>query len=245
MKDITLYHGSRGGIVGDIQPCSRVRCDFGQGFYMGTKSEQAKTLICTDSDPILYTVNLKLSEINENNILVLSDMDWAYYVLYNRGRLESVKNTEFYKSIANMGAEIDVIIGPIADDNMNVIMKQFANGDITDKALLECIRCINYGTQYVAKTKNACSHIEICLEESLDMTKFIEYQRYRNARKQESEQKVKVIKRQYRSEGKYLDQILEEQTMSSKRKELNSSLDDMIKDITGNSVTQQKTLPMD
>jgi hypothetical protein len=51
------------------------------------------------------------------------------------------------------------------------------------------------------------------------MTKFEEYQRYRNARKQESEQKVKVIKRQYRSEGKYLDQILEEQTMSSKRKE--------------------------
>lgn len=33
MRDITLFHGSRGGIVGDIKPQSRVHCDFGKGFY--------------------------------------------------------------------------------------------------------------------------------------------------------------------------------------------------------------------
>ena len=33
---ITLYHGSKEGIQGDIAPVSRVRCDFGRRFYMGT-----------------------------------------------------------------------------------------------------------------------------------------------------------------------------------------------------------------
>ena len=35
MEDVILYHGSRGGIQGKIRPCSRLRCDFGKGFYMG------------------------------------------------------------------------------------------------------------------------------------------------------------------------------------------------------------------
>lgn len=33
---VTLYHGSKSGIKGNIAPVSRNRCDFGQGFYMGT-----------------------------------------------------------------------------------------------------------------------------------------------------------------------------------------------------------------
>ena len=42
MKDKILFHGSRGGIDGNIKPISRVRCDFGKGFYMGEDSNQAK-----------------------------------------------------------------------------------------------------------------------------------------------------------------------------------------------------------
>ncbi len=32
---MTLYHGSKSGIKGDIATKSRDACDFGQGFYMG------------------------------------------------------------------------------------------------------------------------------------------------------------------------------------------------------------------
>lgn len=35
MKDIILYHGSKGGIKGNIKPISREFCDFGKGFYLG------------------------------------------------------------------------------------------------------------------------------------------------------------------------------------------------------------------
>ena len=41
MEDIILFHGSRGGLQGDIQPQSRVD-DFGKGFYMGESQDQAK-----------------------------------------------------------------------------------------------------------------------------------------------------------------------------------------------------------
>ena len=33
---IILYHGSKSGIIGAIEPKSRKQCDFGKGFYMGT-----------------------------------------------------------------------------------------------------------------------------------------------------------------------------------------------------------------
>ena len=60
MKDIILFHGSRGGIDGKIQPISRVRCDFGQGFYMGEDANQAKSLVVDDDSPFFYTLKLHL-----------------------------------------------------------------------------------------------------------------------------------------------------------------------------------------
>ena len=38
---ILLYHGSKSGIEGNIEPKSRSKCDFGKGFYMGTEPGQA------------------------------------------------------------------------------------------------------------------------------------------------------------------------------------------------------------
>ena len=43
---VLLYYGSKSGLVGDIAPVSREKCDFGKDFYMGTNIEQPLTLIC-------------------------------------------------------------------------------------------------------------------------------------------------------------------------------------------------------
>lgn len=61
--NITLYHGSKNGLNGKIQPISRKLCDFGQGFYMGTSMEQPSTLICNYSGSILYTLELDDSNL--------------------------------------------------------------------------------------------------------------------------------------------------------------------------------------
>ena len=94
MKNIQLYHGSRTGIIGPIQPKSRPNCDFGSGFYMGTKIEQVRSLIYNEKNPMLYTIDLHLENIPDNRILTLSGMDWAFYVLYNRNKLEKIKKSQ-------------------------------------------------------------------------------------------------------------------------------------------------------
>ena len=94
MKDIILYHGSRGGLDGPIRPESRIRCDFGKGFYMGESQEQAKSLIIEDSSPVFYTIKLKLSEIPDNKILLLKDYDWLYAVLSNRQKIQEFNELE-------------------------------------------------------------------------------------------------------------------------------------------------------
>ena len=50
---------------------------------------------------------------------------------------------------------------------MTMIMEQFVDETITDKTFMECIRCINWGSQYVAKTKRACEQIEIIKKEKI------------------------------------------------------------------------------
>ena len=151
MEDLILYHGSRGGLHGPIAPKSRVRCDFGKGFYMGTDENQAKALVAGDETPYIYELKLKRSEMDRSDILHLEGMEWAYFILYNRGRLEPIKNTPFYRKYETMARKYDLIVGPIADDNMAMVIREFMNDRITDKALLESIQSINY--MHVLKLK--------------------------------------------------------------------------------------------
>ena len=55
-----LYHASRFGISGSIQPISRSRCDFGKGFYMGTDPIQPLTLVCNEKNPVFYTLEFNM-----------------------------------------------------------------------------------------------------------------------------------------------------------------------------------------
>lgn len=55
---ILLYHGSKSGIVGAIEPKSRKQCDFGKGFYMGTDPNQPLTLICDYEESKFYIVSI-------------------------------------------------------------------------------------------------------------------------------------------------------------------------------------------
>lgn len=69
---VTLYHGSKSGIKGNIAPISRNRCDFGQGFYMGTDRTQPLTLICNYENAKLYTLKIE-SEKNRKSGIALAD----------------------------------------------------------------------------------------------------------------------------------------------------------------------------
>lgn len=181
---------------------------------MGTKREQAELLVLDEPSSVIYTLNLHLENILQKHILTFSNpMDWAFFVLYNRNMLEDfegIQNTQFYKNLANIANNKDIIIGPIADDNMTMIMEQFVDETITDKTFMECIRCINWGSQYVAKTKRACEQIEIIKKEKITTEKRESYYKNEADRRRENNKKLKTTRKQYRREGKYLNEILEE-----------------------------------
>ena len=205
-ETITLYHGSKSGIVGNIAPMSREHCDFGKGFYMGTEKTQPLTLICNNTDAKLYTVRANLSGLKILDIEV--GIDWALLVAYNRGKMDSVKGTAIYNRIAEMADGCDMIIGFIANDRMFVVLDRFFKGEITDEALIHSLSALKLGKQYVALTEKACSQIEIIEEKVLTEAD-------RDTLKIESEENrskgialAEEICRQYRREGRFFDEIL-------------------------------------
>lgn len=210
MRDITLFHGSRGGIVGDIKPQSRVHCDFGKGFYMGESSDQAKGLIYIDPEPMLYTVNLKLSEIPNDKILILEGMDWVYAVLANRQKVPEFSDTKFAKDWVSYMNQMDVVIGPIADDKMADAMRAFQNGQLTTDGLLYCLQHVQYGNQYVCKTDEACKHIEITSERELTWDEKEQADVYSKAKRTESNGLIQEATREFRNKGLYIDELIED-----------------------------------
>lgn len=208
MEPIVLYHGSRGGIIGNIKPESRIRCDFGCGFHMGTNVRQAMALVANDPLPYLYKLKLHLYKIPEGRILKINDMQWAYFVLYNRGKLEAIKGSKLYKQCRLLSIGKDLIVGPIADDAMNASIGLFIRGRITDKAFLESIRAIKYGTQYVAKSAAACSCIEIISEKELYGKELDDALHLSDSLRKEGVLIASEIQRKYRREGKFFDEII-------------------------------------
>ena len=211
MKDIILYHGSRGGLDGEIKPSSRVRCDFGKGFYMGEYEEQVKSLIVSDSSPVIYTLKLKLSEISEKQILNLSDKEWIHAVLASRRKVEEYDKLQLAQQWRSKLSKYDVIIGPIADDRMNEAMNRFSDYTLTDEGLAACLQYVNYGNQYVAKTEYACSKIEILAERQLYENELDSIRKYTDEKRKEGRDIISAVTIQYRNKGMYLDQIIQSQ----------------------------------
>ena len=149
-KSIILYHGSKSGLKGNIEPKSRENCDFGRGFYMGTEPEQPLTLICNFPKACFYTLELNLEGLKILDIDI--GVEWALLIAFNRGKMEPVKGSRIYEKYESMMKGYDVVVGYIADDRMFVVLDRFFRGEITDRALVESLSVLKLGKQYVAVT---------------------------------------------------------------------------------------------
>lgn len=209
MNDSTmmLFHGSKEGLDGPIRPSSRPRCDFGPGFYMGTDRLQPLTLVCNAPSPHLYSLRLDLDGLD---VLRLdADIDWALFIAYNRGKLEPFRNTPLYRHFEQLGRNVDVIVGKIANDRMFAVLDNFFNGTVTDSALIACLACLNIGTQYVAKTARACKAISIIHDEPLSPAQCEQYSLISQSNRSKGVAKANRICREHRREGRFFDEILE------------------------------------
>ena len=163
-----LYHGRKNRLKGKIQPLSRDLCDFGKGFYMGTETRQPQTLICNYENATMYEL-----ELNTTNLIIKDiplNLDWALFVAFNRGRLTKELSPKLYQKYSEYKRNVDIFKGYIANDRMFVVLDRFFDGEITDKALVECLSALKLGQQYVAITQKACDAISIINEKKLTVS---------------------------------------------------------------------------
>ena len=207
---LVLYHGSDKGLDGAIRPDrSHGTNDFGSGFYMGTEPSQPKTLICDKDDPVFYTLDYDLEGLRIFRFEI--DYDWAFFVAFNRGKLERYADTGFYRRYQAIRREHDVIFGKIANDRMFTVMAMFFRGLIGDTALFRAMSALNIGDQYCAVTEAACdpSRLKIIDEKRFSAAE-LESMRLRadNQRRRGSTLAEQICK-QYRREGYSLEEIAE------------------------------------
>ena len=205
---ILLYHGSKSGIVGDIAPKSREMCDFGKGFYMGSEPGQPLTLICDFEKSKFYIVSIDTNALD--TVEIKADLDWAMLVAFHRGRMDKIKGTAFYEKYSRIDAGKDLVIGSIANDRMFYVLDNFFMGNITDMALVNSLSALKLGKQYVATTEKACAAVRIEREIPLSMMERRFLQDESDANRQKGIALANDICKNYRREGNFFDEILDE-----------------------------------
>lgn len=204
---IILYHGSKSGIEGKIEPKSRSQCDFGKGFYMGTDPSQALTLICDYDKSKFYIVSVDLSALN--TIEVPADIEWAMLVAYHRGRMEKIKGTALYEKYRKMADNKDLVIGSIANDRMFYVIDNFFIGNVTDAALVGSLSALQLGKQYVAVTQKGCDAVRIEAEVEISHLERLFMKEVAEANRAKGVSLANDICKSYRREGLFFDEILE------------------------------------
>lgn len=205
---VILYHGSKSGLVGDIAPISREKCDFGKGFYMGTTPEQPLTLICDFEESKFYVVSIDASELE--TVEIPANNDWAMIVAYHRGRMEKIKGSKFYNKYSIMTSGKDLAIGSIANDRMFFVIDNFFLENITDIALVNSLSALQLGKQYVALTEKACKAIKVEKEIELSFFEKKVLRKVSEGNRQKGIELANEICKSHRREGKFFDEILDD-----------------------------------
>lgn len=202
-----LFHGAKSKIDGKIDiHRGRHNNDFGQGFYAGESYEQAISFVSGFENSSVYYICFNDDDLTCKRYEV--NQEWMMTIAYYRGALDEYKNHPVIKKIIEQSRACDYIIAPIADNRMFQIINSFIAGDLTDEQCKHCLAATNLGMQYIFLTEKAVSQIKLT-ERCYISNNEREY--YKNIRLEESKlggDKVKLAKRQYRGQGRYIDEIL-------------------------------------
>ena len=159
-----LYHGTNI----DIQTIDLASCrpykDFGRGFYTTDILEQAQKMAkrvakIYGGNPIvnMYEIAdnyMEYSGLNTLNFGKIPSEKWAVFVMNNRSKTF----TDFGSQDCNFDFKYDIVAGPIADDDMTVLFRQYQNSLISLQALLNGMTFRETTSQYSFHTEKA-----ICL----------------------------------------------------------------------------------
>ncbi|MBO4456247.1 MAG: DUF3990 domain-containing protein [Butyrivibrio sp.] len=158
-----LYHGSNV----DIQNISLSACrpykDFGRGFYLTDIPEQAERMAervarIYGGEPVLNIYEIDDSFLNSSNLRIKNfgeetSEDWARFVMNNRNK----DFEDFSNPLCNLDSKYDIVIGPVADDNMAMLFRQYEEEVIDFDTLLKGMIYKKTSSQYSFHTFAAVS----------------------------------------------------------------------------------------
>lgn len=156
-----LYHGSNLDIHEiDLSKCRPYK-DFGQGFYLTELEEQAVKMAkrvarIYGGEPIVNVYSfdenvLKGSDLNIRDFGRKASEEWARFVMNNRSRsFNDVANPE-----CNLDNKYDIVTGPIANDDMAVLFRQYQNEIIDFETLIKGMTYKELTSQYSFHTSKA------------------------------------------------------------------------------------------
>lgn len=156
-----LYHGSNIAIDNINLAMCRPYKDFGQGFYLTDIEEQAEKMAIRvariyGEKPIvnIYEIedNFKdLKNLKIKDFGIQTTEEWARFVMNNRSRAF----TDMKNVLCNKDNKYDIVIGPVADDNMALLFRQYENEIIDFKTLLRGMIYKKTCSQYSFHTENS------------------------------------------------------------------------------------------
>jgi len=155
-----LYHGSNQEItLIDLRICKPYK-DFGRGFYLTMLEQQAELMakrtarifggtqyvtIYKFDETVLKNEALSIKTFSEPNI------DWALFVLNNRNR----DFNDHSELNSNQDNKYDIVVGPVANDDIALLFRYFINEHIDVTALVNGMKYRKLNDQYSFHTDRA------------------------------------------------------------------------------------------
>lgn len=160
-----LYHGSNM----EIDKVDLTRClpnkDFGCGFYTTLLEEQAWRMAQRRAridggipTVTVYEVPDDLTEKEDLKCRVFADkptIEWAIFIKNNRDR----KFLEYDSPECNLDCKYDVVVGPVADDTVGLLIRQFSRGTINAEYLKQEFDFGKLTNQYTFHTERALKYL--------------------------------------------------------------------------------------
>lgn len=159
-----LYHGSNIAIDNINLAMCRPYKDFGQGFYLTDIEKQAEKMAIRvariyGEKPIVNIYEIDddfkdfkdLKDLKIKNFGIQTTEEWARFVMNNRSRVfTDIKNV-----LCNKDNKYDIVIGPVADDNMALMFRQYENEIIDFETLVKGMIYKETSSQYSFHTEKS------------------------------------------------------------------------------------------
>lgn len=208
MSGSILFHGAKNQIDGPVDlDHSRINLDFGPGFYLGESYEQASSYVCSNEKSSVYIfdtnglkgLKVKTFDVNE---------EWMLLICYFRGQLEKYENKEKIVKLKESISGCDVIVAPIANNNMYDIMNRFVKGFITNEQAISALSASSLGKQVVLISKKACKRIKMVNRLYLSKIEKKDIIKINHDRALTMMDKATLSIQKYRRKGKYIEELL-------------------------------------